>query len=309
MKNRLFTRIVVIVALCLYGFVAPGCSGPRTVDEANKAEAGEVLEDTQGFIKLFTDMVQAYEAPETGAADALEPDLEVVHTNNDPATYQVARSVVEHWRRVYLDPNYLFYMWNGQDLAPELQQQGLMDSPTHAFVVLGYELKDGEMTEELKGRCNAAAAAARTFPSTMLVCSGGPTGKNNPEKHTEAGLMKDYLVNTCGIDASRILTDERAMTTAENAQNTMEMLRQSGMQTMTIVTSSYHQRWGQAVYNAVAAKYAQEQGYTVKIQGNYSFQIEPENPAYRQDDRIAVRQIAQVMGLPQGIAEALPSIG
>ena len=44
-----------------------------------------------------------------------------------------------------------------------------------------------------------AAIAARVFPDSILVCSGGATGDNNPERHTEAGLMKQYLAGTCGI--------------------------------------------------------------------------------------------------------------
>ena len=83
-------------------------------------------------------------------------------------------------------------------------------------MVLGYELLNGGMTDELKGRCDAAAAAAKTFPASLLVCSGGATGQNNPQRHTEAGLMKDYLVDECGIAAERVFTDERALTTAEN---------------------------------------------------------------------------------------------
>jgi vancomycin permeability regulator SanA len=165
-------------------------------------------------------------------------------------------------------------------------------------VVLGYELKNGEMQPELKGRCAAAAAAARSFPSTIIICSGGATGDNNPSKHTEAGMMRDYLVKRCGIEASRIHIDESAMTTLENASNTIEMLQQQGIETMTIVTSTYHQRWGQAVYNAVAVLYRRYFGYSVTIEYNYCFYTEPEHEIYRNDDRLAIRQIAQLLNVP-----------
>ena len=160
------------------------------------------------------------------------------------------------------------------------------------------------MTDELVGRCRAAAAAARSFPSAILVCSGGATGKNNPEGRTEAGLMKDYLVDTCGIDAGRIFTDERAMTTLENAANTFEILRANGVETFTIVTSSYHQRWSQVLYNAMAALYSQAYGYSPRIVGNYCFPVDP-GDRYRHDDRIAVRQLTDMLGLSEDVLEAM----
>lgn len=55
------------------------------------------------------------------------------------------------------------------------------------------------MTEDLIGRCGAAAATARAFPDSVLVCSGGAAGGSNPEKHTEAGMMKAYLSEQCGL--------------------------------------------------------------------------------------------------------------
>ena len=136
----------------------------------------------------------------------------------------------------YLDASWPVLLYGTDD--PSL----LPVSGKHAFVVLGLQLADGEMTDELKARCDAAAAAAKAFPESVLVCSGGATGENNPARHTEAGLMKSWLTKHCGIAASRILTDEKAMTTAENALNTFEILRQQGIESITLITSDYHQR-------------------------------------------------------------------
>ena len=302
-------HIAVWVAACLvFSPILAGCSGPKLPDaQTQEATQEEVAADPTGVGQLLCDLVEAYESPESGAGDAIDADLAEVQTRGQ-ADYDVAKSVAERWKSVYLDESYQLNVWGGGQTAPELAQSGIVDGPTHAFVVLGYELKDGQMTDELRGRCDAAAAAARTYPSTLLVCSGGATGKNNPDKHTEAGLMRDYLVGVCGIDATRVLVDERAMTTAENALNTMEMLKGAGVQTMTIVTSTYHQRWGQVVYDAVAAQYRKQQGYSVQFVGNYSYQITPENPAYEKDDRIAVMQVGQIMGLPEETMEMLPAI-
>ena len=89
------------------------------------------------------------------------------------------------------------------------------------------------------------------------------------------------------------------MTTAENAVNTMEILREKGVRSMTIVTSGYHQRWGQALYHLVAEIYRQEYGSGVEILGNYCFDIAPSNDAFSMDDRFAAQQMAGILRLPR----------
>ena len=237
-------------------------------------------EDTEGYGTLLADMLEAYEAQQR-----MEADLQAMDS-------EVARAVAAHWRKVYLDPDYQLLLYGKDDPAQ------LPISGRHAFVVLGYELKDGKMTPELKGRCDAAAAAAMAFPESVLVCSGGATGSNNPDKHTEAGLMRDYLMSL-GIDGSRIFADERALTTAQNAVNTFEILREEQVGTITIVTSGYHQRWGQVLYNAVAAQYREKFGFPVEIIGNFCYDIAPESKAYLDDARIAIRQLGTILNLSE----------
>ncbi len=232
---------------------------------------------------LLADLVDLYE--NGGDLQRIDTDLEALQD-------ETADAIAEHWKKVYLDPEYRLYLYGTDD------PKALPITGVHAFVVLGYELKDGEMKDELTGRCDAAAAAAAAFPDSILICSGGATGPNNPDKHTEAGLMKEYLVQHCGIAPERIFTDESAMTTAENAINTFRILREQGIETMTIVTSSYHQRWGQVLYNALAARYRQVFGYPVEIIGNFCFDISSSNPMYLQGHRIAVMQLRSILSAP-----------
>ena len=112
-------------------------------------------------------------------------------------------------------------------------------------------------------------------------------------------MMRDYLAEQCGINPDRIFTDERAMTTAENAVNTLAILKSRGVRTMTIVTSSYHQRWGQVLYNAMSAVYGQQYGYMPEIVSNYCFSTEPENEAFRNDARIAIGQLGSILHIPR----------
>ena len=215
------------------------------------------------------------------------------------ADFAVAQSIVNNWQSVFANPNYQLFLYGGTDQAPELAQAGIQDSPSHAFVVMGFELVDGQMTEELKARCDAAAAAARTYPNTIIVCSGGATGSNNPQGNTEAGMMRAYLTETCGIDPTRIHIDETSQDTAQNAANTLAILRNQGVQTFTIVTSTYHQAWAQAVYNAAAALSQRDYGVPIMIVGNYNVDFPLTEVAPGTEGRWAVSQMASVLGIPE----------
>lgn len=259
--------------------------------------------NASNFGKLFVDLMHAYERPSDGDEQAIAEDVEAIAAVR-AEDGELARAIAAHWEDVYLDSDYNLYLYHGEQKAAELEQSPLADSADHAFVVLGYKLKNGGMTDELKGRCDAAAAAARSYPNAMIVCSGGATGSNNPDKRTEAGLMKDYLVRHCGIDATRIFIDEDAMTTLQNAVNTLDILQAQGARTMTLVTSSYHQRWSQVVYNAMAEICRQMRGYSVRIEENYSFEIKPDDE-YLHDDRWAIRQLCSMLELPDSVIEEM----
>ena len=232
---------------------------------------------------LLSDLVDLYE--NGGDPARIDADLEALGD-------EVADAIAAHWKKVYLDPAYKLYMYGTDD------PKALPITGVHAFIVLGYELRNGEMTDELTGRCDAAAAAAKAFPDSILICTGGATGANNPERHTEAGMMKAYLTRHCGIAPERIFTDERAMTTAENAINTFRILREQGIGTMTIVTSDYHQRWGQVLYNALAARYRRAFGYSVEIIGNFCYNASPSGSLSRSEHRIAVQQLGGILSAP-----------
>ena len=257
---------------------------PDREDPAEAANAPVSSDVTLGT--LLSDLLDAALNPPKAGTARIDADLEALNDS-------VASAVADCWKRVYLDPN-LRLLILGRDDPAELAITG-----KHAFVVLGYALENGEMTDELQGRCDAAAAAAAAFPRSVLVLSGGATGEGNVENHTEAGLMKQYLAGRHGIDPERICTDERAMTTAENAQNTMEILETLGVDTMTLVTSAYHQPRAQVLYTAVAALYAREKGYSVRIVGSFCFDAPPPEYPAEYDAVIAAAQLAEILSLPE----------
>ena len=299
MQKRLISFLAaVVIVLGLSGFSAGRLRDPAPPVSEKNAE---------NFAALLSDLVKAYETPEDTDAETIEASLRKIESA-DRDDLAMANVIAERWKALYLDPDLRLYLFSGGETAEGMEDSGIPDGGKHAIVILGYALLDGEMQPELIGRCDAAAALARTYPSAVLVCSGGATGENNPEKHTEAGLMRDYLTGQCGIEPGRILTDEKASNTAENAVNTLEILRENAIHTMTIVTSSYHQRRGQLLYAVMAERYRGQHGYEVRIVGNYCYDIESSSPTQAYDDRIAVMQIAGMLELPQEIIRTLPSI-
>lgn len=248
-------------------------------------------------VTLLADLLSAYEDPTVRSVLRIDADAEALDD-------EIMTAVASHWKKIWIDPDYRLFIYGVNDPS----SLEIPDPSKHAFVVLGYELKNGEMTDELKLRCDAAAAAAGAFPGSILVCSGGATGTNNPEQHTEAGLMKAYLSEVCGIDGERIFTDERAKNTAQNAINTYEILREMGMETMTIVTSSYHQRRAQTLYNALSAQYQQDTGYSAKLIGNFCCEVV--SAAGNADDaRLTIQQLGNILGLPSDEMDLLPGNG
>ena len=111
--------------------------------------------------------------------------------------------------------------------------------------------------------------------------------------------MKRYLTEQCRIAEERIHTDERAMDTEENARNTLAILQEQHIETMTVITSSYHQRRGQTLYNALAGRFRQENGYTVELIGNYSYPVEKDEEALNQELSITVSQLGSILDVSE----------
>lgn len=293
---RIAAALLLALMLCPLGGAFAATRQPYVTRRKNETN----------FRKLLTLLNKAYNDPSQDYTEQLGALLAKIRAVSE-TDEQIARSVTDHWFEVYVDhkKDYPFLLYEeGADPASALALQGVSNSPSHAIIVLGYELRNGEMQEELILRCQAAAAMARAFPETILVCSGGPTGGNNPRKYTEAGRMKEYLSETCGIDPDRIFIDEAARSTTANAINTFLILKERGVRTITIVTSDYHQRWGQVLYNAEAALYRAAFGLEVEIRGNYSVVYEPEY-RFRIHQKWALSQLSVLLGMSSDARQEL----
>jgi len=257
--------LVPVAALALL-FLRAVAGRSRKISKKNARRAASVIEQLKGLT-----------APDAETMAAVERTLEEIRQANGD-DYDIMRAVADHWYRTVTDGQYRMYYWQGEEKADALLEVGPEFGKRHAFVVPGYTLKDGKMSDELKDRCGAAAAAARAFPDTVLVCTGGATGSDNPGGVTEAGEMKKYLTETCGIEAGRIITETKARYTVENAVNTVRILLEQEIDTMTVVTSDYHQIGAQNLFNAAAAIGEKQTGHRIRIVGNYNCREQPADP-------------------------------
>jgi len=92
-------------------------------------------------------------------------------------------------------------------------------------------------------RLNATLAMAKKRPNAYIVVTGGV-----PKNHkTEGKLMADWLVKN-GIDASRIIEDNYARSTVENALYSSYALARHNIDHATIISSASHVRRGQALF-------------------------------------------------------------
>lgn len=110
--------------------------------------------------------------------------------------------------------------------------------PQTGIAVLGYGLlPDGSLRPELVNRLTAAWLQALAAPMSPIVVSGG----NPTNGVTEASAMAGWLIGR-GIPASRILVEDRATSTVQNALFSSKLLHDAGATSAIVVTSPNHIR-------------------------------------------------------------------
>ena len=143
--------------------------------------------------------------------------------------------------------------------SPELEihegilPDGLTQTDELCLVVLGFQLNaDGSMKNELVERLKVAKDCAEKYPQAVIVCTGGPTASGN-KKATEAGRMAKWLTDN-GVDPARVLTEDRSLTTAQNAVYTFLLLQERCPQVkeLAIISSDYHIATGMLLFGAEA---------------------------------------------------------
>ena len=119
-------------------------------------------------------------------------------------------------------------------MASQFGAQGERD--LDCIIVLGAQVRaDGSPTYVLQYRLDAAAAYLRDNPRTTCIVSGGQ-GPNEP--CAEADCMVAYLQRR-GVDASRIVREDKSANTAQNIANSMAILGPDAGR-VGIVTNDFH---------------------------------------------------------------------
>ncbi len=106
-----------------------------------------------------------------------------------------------------------------------------------AIVILGYGLNpNGTMRTILRRRVMTGLIVAQFFPQSPIIVTGG-----NPQNgKTEAGQMRNML-QLLGFPGNRIIVEDRANSTVQNAQFSVPLAKQAGTSGIVLVTSTTHQ--------------------------------------------------------------------
>jgi uncharacterized SAM-binding protein YcdF (DUF218 family) len=127
------------------------------------------------------------------------------------------------------------------EFVPALAQAAPATAPKDfskpAIVVLGYGLQpDGSMRMILRRRVLTGLAVAQFFPQSPIIVTGG-----NPQNgKTEASQMHRMLT-MLGFPDSRIIVEDKANSTVQNAQFSVPLAKQAGTSGIILVTSTTHQ--------------------------------------------------------------------
>ena len=254
-KNHIRKIKSVILTLCLLSvFVLSGCgkkNETKLVDLTPASESTGTKEETvpKTEDELIEEIIAYYgcygdEADEK--VDALLADLSAL----DEEKGDLWREIMDYWKYANTD-----LVVNDEKLPDDLP-----DDNSLCIVVLGFELNaDGTMQDELIGRLTVALECAKQYPNAYVVCTGGGTAAQNPSV-TEGGLMGEWMLEH-GLEESRLIVEDQSMTTAENARNSYRILLNDYPQvnSVVLVSSSYHIPWGAVLFEASFLKTASEQ--------------------------------------------------
>ena len=112
------------------------------------------------------------------------------------------------------------------------------DRTPETILVFGAMIKDRELSETLRLRCDTALDYLLTHPKSKAILLGG-TGKG--ESISEASAMKDYFLRA-GIEENRLYLEEQSSSTWTNLQQAKKILVEEKLSTPVLTCSSdYHQ--------------------------------------------------------------------
>ena len=152
----------------------------------------------------------------------------------------------EKWTRVMA-------LWETPVTVNTALPDGLPEDGSLCLAALGFQLNpDGTMRDELVERLKVVLAASEKYPQAFIVCTGGGTASGDPTA-TEAGRMAEWL-EAHGVDRSRLIVEDRSLTTAQNAVYSFDILagQYPQVKQIAIISSDYHIATGILLFGAEA---------------------------------------------------------
>lgn len=104
------------------------------------------------------------------------------------------------------------------------------------ILVLGAQINEDQPSPHLQHRLDKAVELYNDGYGEMVLVSGG---QGSDEIMTEAQVMKNYLIKR-GVPAERILTEEQATSTRENAVFSKRIMDLRGYKSAVVVTNDFH---------------------------------------------------------------------
>lgn len=198
--------LIACLCLCLLGGSAPAAQAAEETDSQR--------------------LLSAYCANDSGKIESCLDALEA----ESPAEGALWRRILSDWARL----NEAGFE-DHRVLPDDLPQDDSL-----CIVVFGYGLgADGSIQPELEDRLYVALNAARQYPDAYVAVTGGQTSE--VAGVTEGGQMAAWL-RVQGVAESRLIVEDQALSTTQNAANTYKLLTSAYPQvkTLAVVTSDYH---------------------------------------------------------------------
>ncbi|WP_297672130.1 YdcF family protein [Thomasclavelia sp.] len=180
-------------------------------------------------------------------ASSITADVDIQRCLNElkelnPESGEAFTNIMDYW--IYADTTMPIY----SGVLPD----GLPTDNSLCIVTLGFQLNQttGEMQQELIDRLIVTLESSIKYPNASIVVTGGGTSPADPSK-TEGEEMAKWLIAN-GVDANRIIVENKAPTTVGNATNTFKLLKEKPeIKSIAMISSSSHIQRAVAIFQAV----------------------------------------------------------
>lgn len=164
------------------------------------------------------------------------------------------------------------------------------------FLVVNDPLVRGDAIIAIGGngpeRVATSAALLRDGYGRWLVLSGGPYGLGH---NSTVELLTQAFAS--GVPAERVLVDDRAESTVENALGSARVMKARGLRTAIVVTSPYHTRRAAVMFSRIF----RHEGLEVRVRAadNSFFEVQRWWTRHR-DRNLVVREYVKMLVFPGG---------